>query len=582
MTRLCRAHRSPVGASKSAKGYGLDNTRYLIAFLFATVVVLLYPVFVNWLYPPAAQPKPGARQSSGAPAAVSAPTATTPRPKPGLRGGPWATLAPAGAASAGEGLSLQTITVSTSLYRAVLRLRGGRLSSFVLRRLRQTASPDSPGYEMVAATAEPAGGLVVQEGGKLLSDREIVYRSQSPGTVELAAGAQADVVLVGAAGGGLRLSKSFSFRDGSYVVGLSAGVEGGSQEPAAVGFSLGESLLSDAGSGEAPELAAEVNSKVLAQAIKGLKADALPQHGTVAYAGFGDRYFLEAFVVDPPRALALALSSEDAEASALSLLDPGASRLSLRLFMGPKELHLLEQASPELRHAINFGWAWLLALVFVKALVFFHGLAPNYGVDILLLTVVLRLVSFPLSIRAQRSMTRLQRLQPQMQRLREKFKDDAQRLNREMMDLYKRNHVNPVGGCLPTLLQLPIFVGLYEALASAVELRHAPFVGWINDLSAPECLPLPFIPPIPLLHCQGLPVLVLLMGASTFLQQWMMPASPDPNQQRMMMLTPIIFTFMFINLPAGLSLYYFASNVLGIVQQFFLNREIKRFTPATA
>ena len=132
------------------------------------------------------------------------------------------------------------------------------------------------------------------------------------------------------------------------------------------------------------------------------------------------------------------------------------------------------------------------------------------------------------------------------------------------------------------LLQLPIFIGLYQALLNSVELRHAPFVAWIKDLSAPDCLPIAGIPKLPLLPCGGIPVLVLLMGASTFLQQWMSPQSPDPNQQRMMMLTPIIFTVMFMNFPAGLSLYYFSSNLLGIIQQLFLNREFKQLTPVTA
>jgi YidC/Oxa1 family membrane protein insertase len=188
----------------------------------------------------------------------------------------------------------------------------------------------------------------------------------------------------------------------------------------------------------------------------------------------------------------------------------------------------------------------------------------------------------PMSIKSQRSMMRLQRLQPQVEKLRDKFKDDKDRLNREMVDLYKRNHVNPLGGCAPMLLQLPIFIGLYEALLNAVELRHAPFFGWIRDLSAPECLVIPGFPTLSFLPCGGIPVLVLLMGLSTFLQQKMAPQSPDPSQQRMMMLMPIIFTIMFLKFPAGLTLYYFCSNALGIAQQYFLNREFKQLSPANA
>jgi len=218
----------------------------------------------------------------------------------------------------------------------------------------------------------------------------------------------------------------------------------------------------------------------------------------------------------------------------------------------------------------------------LRTLKLFHRIAPNYGVDIILLTVAIRLLLLPMSIKSQRSMMRMQRLQPQVERIKEKFKDDRERLNREMVDLYKRNHVNPMGGCAPMALQLPIFIGLYYALSNAVELRHSPFVGWIRDLSAPDCLRIPGMPHLPMTECGGIPVLVLLMGISTFLQQWMSPQTADPSQQRMMMLMPIVFTVMLVNFPAGLSLYYLSSNVVGVIQQYVLNREFKQLSPANA
>jgi YidC/Oxa1 family membrane protein insertase len=178
-------------------------------------------------------------------------------------------------------------------------------------------------------------------------------------------------------------------------------------------------------------------------------------------------------------------------------------------------------------------------------------------------------------------MMKMQRLQPQVERIREKHKDDQERLNREMVDLYKRNHVNPLGGCLPMALQMPVFIGLYEALLNAIELRHAPFVWWIRDLSAPDCVVIPGMPAIPFTHCHGIPVLVILMTLTSFLQQWMAPKQPDPSQQKMMMYMPVLFSLIFIDLPAGLTLYYFSSNLLGIIQQFVLNREFKQYTPAT-
>jgi len=268
------------------------------------------------------------------------------------------------------------------------------------------------------------------------------------------------------------------------------------------------------------------------------------------------------------------------EAIARVLFD-GAAQIHSEIYMGPKLLEALEAVNPSLHKAIDFGYFGILAIIFLRALKLFHYLAPNYGVDIILLTVSIRIAFLPISIKSQRSMMKMQRLQPQMERLREKYKGNNEQLQKEMVDLYKRNHVNPLGGCAPMALQLPIFIGLYEALLNSVELRHAPFVSWINDLSTPDCLHIPGLPQLPLVHCHGLPVLVLLMGASSFVQQYMTPTSPDPNQQRMMMLTPLIFTIMLINFPAGLALYYFSSNLLGVIQQYFLNREFQQYTPAS-
>ena len=169
----------------------------------------------------------------------------------------------------------------------------------------------------------------------------------------------------------------------------------------------------------------------------------------------------------------------------------------------------------------------------------------------------------------RKSMREIQKLQPQMTKIREKFKDNQEEMNKEIMELYRRHKVNPLGGCLPMLVQMPVFIGLYSALSHAVELRHAPFVGWINDLSGPDRLgtiQLPFV------QHPGIPVLTLLMGGTMFLQQWMTPAAGDPSQQRVMMIMPLMFTFMFVNLPSGLVLYWLVNNILTIAQQYYINR----------
>jgi YidC/Oxa1 family membrane protein insertase len=185
------------------------------------------------------------------------------------------------------------------------------------------------------------------------------------------------------------------------------------------------------------------------------------------------------------------------------------------------------------------------------------------------MTVLIKVLFMPLTQKSMRSMREMQKLQPQMTALRERYKDNSEQMNKEIMELYRRHKVNPLGGCLPMVLQIPVFIGLYQALLNAVELRHAPFVLWINDLSAPDRLgsmQLPFV------DQPGIPVLTLFMGVSMFLQQWMTPTAGDPTQQRVMLIMPLVFTFMFINFPAGLTLYWLVNNILTIAQQYTLNR----------
>jgi YidC/Oxa1 family membrane protein insertase len=359
---------------------------------------------------------------------------------------------------------------------------------------------------------------------------------------------------------------------------MSAAVSGG-PAPSALGVALSQPLTAHEGYRDLPELQADVSSKVLTEEEKGLRKGVASVSGPITYAGFGDRYFLSAYLPKHPSSGTLSMSYVGDQALA-RMMFAGTTTLTARIYLGPKLLTSLEAVDPLLNKAINFGWSGILALPFLRVLRLFHYVSPNYGWDIILLTILVRLLSLPLSIKSQRSMMRMQRLQPQMEKIREKFKDDNERLQREMVDLYRRNHVNPLGGCLPMAVQFPIFIGLYEALLNAVELRHAPFIWWIRDLSAPDCYKISWMPRLPYMDCHGLPVLVIVMGISTFFQQKMTPTSPDPNQQRMMMLMPIFFTVLFVNFPAGLTLYYFASNVLGIVQQIFLNREFKAYTPS--
>ncbi len=564
----------------------MDSSRVLLAVILSIILVVAYQELVlkRFFPAPTQQQQQAAEQAKAAKAAQGNATAV----------GTSAPGAVASAAATGQqstamtpSMALvpeRTIEVDSDFYVAMFTTHGARLKSFVLTRYRQAAAKSSPPYEMVQV--QPGGhlplGVVMTRGDNVIDDSDLGYDTNAPAKIQPAAGAGATAMFTAKTPDGTTITKTFTFRPSSYVFSMDVAASGG-PPLTQLGVSLSQPLTAHQGYYDIPELQADVADKVIThneKSMKTLKAEDATHAGTITYAGFGDRYFLAVFLPQQPTTGTLAMAYIGDEAIARLLFD-GASRIHSEVYMGPKLLEALEAVNPALHKAIDFGWAGILALIFLRTLKLFHYIAPNYGVDIILLTVSIRIAFLPISIRSQRSMMKMQRLQPQIQRLRDKLKDNNEQLQKEMVDLYKRNHVNPLGGCAPMALQLPIFIGLYEALLNSVELRHAPFVGWINDLSTPDCLHVPGLPQLPLMHCHGLPVLVLLMGITSFLQQYMTPTTPDPNQQRMMMLTPVIFTIMLINFPAGLALYYFSSNLLGVIQQYFLNREFQQYTPAT-
>jgi YidC/Oxa1 family membrane protein insertase len=574
----------------------LDNPRQIVIFVLLIVAAIFYADIVRWIRPP----KPSTGQQTAQPAGGPSSAAQTASSGAGTQSSPEA-APPASPVSSGapdvgvpEPDSLtptamspgppRTVDVETDLYTATITTKGARLLSFRLKRYNETVDKNSPPYDVIAQGEHLPMGLVVSRDDKIFGDQAVDYTTDAPARVEVSPGADATVTLTAETKEGLKLTKRFTFRDRSYLYDIDAEVGGASPDLKAIGFTLSQPLAeraSEKSYRDYPTLEADVGGKVLNEYQKQLEKGVPPVYGDIAFAGIGDRYFLSAFIPKAPKKGELRMEYSGGDARAI-ILFPGALKVSTAVYMGPKQLNLLEAASPELSKAINFGWFSVLAIVFLRALRILHTIAPNYGWDIILLTLAVRLATLPASIKAQRSALRMQRLAPQVEKIRAKFKDDSTALNREMMELYKRNHVNPLGGCIPTAIQFPILYGLYEALLNSIELRHAPFIGWIKDLSAPDCLPIAWMPKVPGIDCHGLPVLVLLMGASTFLQQWMMPKAGDPNQQKMMMWMPIFFTVLFIALPAGLSLYYFASNLLGIIQQFVLNREFKQYAPVAA
>jgi YidC/Oxa1 family membrane protein insertase len=227
----------------------------------------------------------------------------------------------------------------------------------------------------------------------------------------------------------------------------------------------------------------------------------------------------------------------------------------------------------DLAKIVDFGFFDIIAKPLLHVMNFLHRYLPNYGVVIIIITIIVKLLFWPLSNKSYQSMSQMKKLQPKMAELRAKYKNDKKMMNQEIMNLYKLYKVNPLGGCLPMIFQIPVFFAFYKMLYQAIELRHAPFFLWIDDLSAPDRL-FSFDFTIPMMTAPyGIPVLTIIMGASMFLQQKMSPPPGDPTQAKMMMFMPIFFTFIFINFPSGLVLYWLVNNILSMGQQYYVTKK---------
>lgn len=277
-------------------------------------------------------------------------------------------------------------------------------------------------------------------------------------------------------------------------------------------------------------------------------------------------YFLSAWIPNPEathrystRVTSNGYNIAGFTSPALSL-DPGSSgEVSARFYAGPKDQYRLQEISPFLELSVDYGWLWWVAQPLFWLLTKIHALVGNWGAAIILLTVLIKTVFFKLSATSYRSMANMRRVQPKLQNIREEYADDKQKQSQAMMELYKKEKINPMGGCLPILVQMPVFIALYWVLMESVELRHAPFILWIEDLSVMD----PYF------------VLPLLMGASMWFMQKLNPPPPDPMQAKIMQWLPVIFTFFFLWFPAGLVLYWVVNNLLSMAQQYVITKQIE-------
>ena len=312
--------------------------------------------------------------------------------------------------------------------------------------------------------------------------------------------------------------------------------------------------------------------------------------GELNWLGITDKYWLSALIPDSSEQYSANYSyvskagrdkyQADFISSSKLIESGGRHEIKHHLFAGAKKVDLLDKYESEYNiklfdRAIDFGWFYILTKPIFNAMNFFYKYVGNFGISIMIVTVIIKLLMFTLANKSYRSMKKMKKLQPQMERLKELYADDKVRLNQEVMQLYKREKVNPVSGCLPLLVQIPVFFSIYKVLYVTIEMRHAPFFGWIKDLSAPDPTTifnlfglLPFTPPSFLM----IGVWPLIMAGSMYLQQKMSPQPSDPVQAQVMKFMPLMFLFMFSSFPAGLLIYWSWNNLLSIVQQSYINK----------
>ena len=315
------------------------------------------------------------------------------------------------------------------------------------------------------------------------------------------------------------------------------------------------------------------------------------------WIGFSDKYWLTALIPDQQSPLNFKFSEVGAQdalyqagyinAQAQSVASGGTLEFTTRLFAGAKKVTLLDSYGEtyglaKFDRAIDFGWFYFLTKPFFYAINWLNGVLGNFGLAVIAFTVVVKLVFFPLANKSYRSMGKMRLLSPKIQQIRERHADDRMAMNKEMMELYKKEQINPAAGCLPILLQIPVFFALYKVLFVTIEMRHAPFFGWITDLSAPDptsvfnvfgLLPfgVDFLPPF-----MQLGAWPIMMGLSMFFQMRLNPAPPDPVQARIFQFMPLIFTFLLATFPAGLVIYWTWNNLLSMAQQWYIIRSIAK------
>ncbi|WP_020693854.1 membrane protein insertase YidC [Noviherbaspirillum massiliense] len=547
----------------------MDIKRTVLWVVFSLSLLLLWD---NWMryngkpsmfFPTATQQQAKPAAGAGAPAGnvnpdvpqASAAAPTTPAVVPGTS-----------AAAQGE-----RITITTDVIKADIDTLGGELVRLELLKQKDTLDP-SKNVVLFDSSAQRTylaqTGLI---GGPFPNHKSNFVAKPGPRSLD----GRNDVQLVlESEQNGVKLTKTYTFQRGSYTIDLKHEVANQSGAPVNPSLYLqlvrdgskpeGESRFYSTFTGPAIYTDAEKFQKLDFKKIEEGKAE----HATKADNGWFalvQHYFVSAFI--PPQNVAREIYTKKVgnnlyavgEILPLGTVAPGATAtMDTHLYSGPQESAVLEKIAPGLELVKDYGWLTIVAKPIFWLMTQIHKLLGNWGWTIIVLTILIKLAFFPLSAASYRSMAKMKTVTPRMQAIRERYKSDPQKMNQAMMELYKTEKINPLGGCLPIVVQIPVFIALYWVLLASVEMRGAPWLGWIHDLTAPD----PFY------------ILPILMAVSMFIQTKLNPTPPDPVQAKVMMFMPIVFSVMFFFFPAGLVLYWVVNNVLSIAQQWVITRNM--------
>jgi YidC/Oxa1 family membrane protein insertase len=552
----------------------MDIKRTVLWVVFSLSLILLWD---NWMryngkpsmfFPTATQQAKPAENAANPTSAASSNTAV-----PQTSATAAATTAnPAAVPAAAPQAQGQTITVTTDVMKADIDTLGGEVVRLELLKEKDAQDPTKNVVLFDKSAQRTYLGQTGLIGGPFPNHRTPF--TVQPGPRDIDGNNEVRVVL-NAEQGGVKVTKTYIFRRGDYVIDLQHQVTNASGAP--VSPSLYVQLVRDGGklpgdsrfystfTGPAVYTDADKFQKITFDKIAEGKASHA-NHADNGWVAMVQHYFVSAFV--PPEKTPRDIFTKKldnnlyavGEIMPLGTIAPGASTtMDVRLYSGPQISKVLEGVAPGLELVKDYGWLTIIAKPIFWLMTHIHAILGNWGWTIIVLTVLIKLAFFPLSAASYRSMAKMKLVTPRMTAIRERHKGDPQKMNQAMMELYKTEKINPLGGCLPIAVQIPVFISLYWVLLASVEMRNAPWLGWIHDLASPD----PFY------------ILPVVMAVSMFVQTKLNPTPPDPVQAKVMMFMPIVFSVMFFFFPAGLVLYWVVNNVLSIAQQYVITRKFQ-------